>query len=267
MQTSGAAAGADEDGSIPDGLDLSELADVLVEAGAVNAVNLVGGGPAAMTVNGSAVIDPAEGCSDSGSGGFGDGSILPRCERAVSSIICVHLDPPPVIAGDEGDTSSSADSPAPGGGSDGGGSASDDGAAGGDDWRGSWSDDYAGGGGDDDVRLQWENDLCGNGTRNGTELWRHMDDVEEAVLRYKVRAGDFSFLFFFDVSLLVSSAVNGAIVFRKAGGGGGRSVLYWRYEPKNSCEVDCVNQRYGASGEGACNHEKTVEGAVDWWLC
>lgn len=138
-----------------------------------------------MTVNGSAVVDPAEGCSDSGSGGggFSDGSVLPRCERAVSSIVCVHLDPPPVIDGGEGGASSSGG----GGGGDSLTSGSEDGAASGDDWNSDWSDDYARGGDDDKVRLQWESDLCGNGTGNGTGLWRHLDDVEEAVLRYKVK--------------------------------------------------------------------------------
>ncbi|CAN0334010.1 unnamed protein product, partial [Hapterophycus canaliculatus] len=79
------------------GLDLSELADVLVEAGAVNAVNLIGGAPAAMVVNGSAIVDPAESClslsaegGGGGGGGFADGSTLPLCDRPVSSIVCVH---------------------------------------------------------------------------------------------------------------------------------------------------------------------------------
>lgn len=61
-QTSGAPAGSDQDPAIPDGLDLYELADVLVDAGAVNAINLIGGAPSAMVVHGSAIADPAEAC-------------------------------------------------------------------------------------------------------------------------------------------------------------------------------------------------------------
>lgn len=70
-QTSGAPAGSDQDTAIPDGLDLYELADVLVEAGAVNAINLVGGAPSAMVVNGSAIADPAESCWSDGDHGKG----------------------------------------------------------------------------------------------------------------------------------------------------------------------------------------------------
>lgn len=78
-QTSGAAAGSDQNTAIPDGLDLSELADVLVEAGAVNAINLVGGAPSALLVNGSAVVDPAEACWPED----GDGSGERATDRAV----------------------------------------------------------------------------------------------------------------------------------------------------------------------------------------
>lgn len=76
-QTSGAAAGSDQDTAIPDGLALSELADVLVEAGAVNAINLVGGAPSALVVNGSVVVDPAEACWSGGdSDRSGERSVL-----------------------------------------------------------------------------------------------------------------------------------------------------------------------------------------------
>lgn len=202
-QTSGAAAGADQDTSIPDGLDLFELADVLVEAGAVNAVNLVGGAPAAMTVNGSAIVAPAEACSDLADSagftsvvGFAEGSILPRCERPVSSIVCVHLNPPPLVAGATGSGGGGGSSPAPSG--------SSPPSSGGDDWGGAWSSSSSGsgdGGGKEDVRLQWAQDLCANnGTGNATDLWKHLDDVEESVSRYKV--GCFYVTCFFFVALL-----------------------------------------------------------------
>ncbi|CAM9880897.1 unnamed protein product [Ectocarpus fasciculatus] len=201
LQTSGAAAGSDQDTAIPDGLDLSELADVLVEAGAVNAINLVGGAPSAMMVNGSAIVDPAEPCStlvegkrriggggDSDSyGGFADGSTLPRCEIPVSSIVCVHLDPPPLIEGAGGVDSTPSPTLQPA-------SSSSSAAAvpGGDDWGGGGWDSSSGGGqssGDntEEVRLQWTRELCGgNSTGNATSLWEHLDDVEESVLRYKI---------------------------------------------------------------------------------
>lgn len=82
-QTSGAAAGSDQDTAIPDGLDLSELADVLVEAGAVNAINLVGGAPSALLVNGSAVVDPAEACWPEDGDGSGERAGYVASKRSV----------------------------------------------------------------------------------------------------------------------------------------------------------------------------------------
>lgn len=183
--------GADQDSAIPDGLTLSELADILVEAGAFNAVNLVSGSPAALTVNGSAVVDPAEACSSEGAGvsdssviGFvftstdeGGGSVsLPRCERPVSSIVCLHLDPPPNVSATPSPAAGHGASSAAYGG-EGSNSTSE--------WGGGWSSDD-----EENMRLQWTEELCsGNGTGNGTELWQHLDDVEEALFRYRVRKG------------------------------------------------------------------------------
>lgn len=111
---------------------------------------------------------------------------MPRCERPVSSVVCVHLDPPPLIEGTDGSTP--VPTPAPYYSSSAAAGAASS-TAGGDDWQGGW--DSGDGGGDDDkeeVRLQWTRDLCGgNGTGNATGLWEHLDDVEESVLRYKVR--------------------------------------------------------------------------------
>ena len=123
-----------------------------------------------------------------GGGGFANGSTLPRCERPVSSVVCVHLDPPPLIEGTDGGTP--VPTPAPYYSSSAAAGAASS-TAGGDDWQGGWDSSDGGGGGDDDkeeVRLQWTRDLCGgNGTGNATGLWEHLDDVEESVLRYKVR--------------------------------------------------------------------------------
>ena len=179
----------------------------------MNAINLVGGAPAALTVNGSSVVGPAGACSDidtssssSGSGGgsggggdgwggFGQGSILPRCERPVSSLVCVHPKPPPLIAGADVSSSSSSSSSG-GGGSGSGGSSSSNSTEGG--GGVSSSTDYSGEGrGDDDeagagvaeMRLQWKEELCAS---NGTEkvgLWEYLDGVEESALRYKVSGG------------------------------------------------------------------------------
>ncbi|CAN0490410.1 unnamed protein product, partial [Laminaria digitata] len=201
LQTTGAATGADQDTSIPDGLDLSELADVLVEAGAVNAVNLVGGAPAALSVNGSAVIGPAGACSDiadsgsNGRSGFVEGSILPRCERPVSSLVCVHPKPPPLLegagAGTGGDSSSSSTGSSNSSSGSGFPTSADGGGRGvssnaeGDDWDDGWGDND-GGGGEEEARLQWTEELCANnGTGTAAGLWEYLDDVEESALRYK----------------------------------------------------------------------------------
>lgn len=114
---------------------------------------------------------------------------MPRCERPVSSVVCVHLNPPPLIEGGEGGEGDDAPTSAPGGGSShssatGGGDGAVSSNVDGDDWGSGWDSD------DDkeEVRLQWAQDLCGgNATGNATSLWEHLDDVEESVLRYKVK--------------------------------------------------------------------------------
>lgn len=190
LQTSGVAEGSDQDVVLEDGLDLYELADVLVQAGAVNAINLLGGGPAAMTVNSSAVVDPTgQDCSHLGSGsndvpdeaiGFSNGSTLARCESPVSSVVCLHLQPPPFVPGyghDQGGISS---------GSNASGSDGNDDEGGGNTWA-SWS----GSDGHDGERDAWgqrQEEYCGpNATTGNGTLWEHLEDVEEAVFRYKVR--------------------------------------------------------------------------------
>lgn len=36
------------------------------------------------------------------------------------------------------------------------------------------------------MRAQWTEELCASNGTGNTTLWQHLDDVEEAVLRYKV---------------------------------------------------------------------------------
>eukprot|EP00795_Rhopilema_esculentum_P016627 gene16627-8059_t len=61
------------------GVNLLELARILKEHGAVNAINLDGGGSATFVVNGTVINYPSDMCGKDYS-----------CERKVSTIICIH---------------------------------------------------------------------------------------------------------------------------------------------------------------------------------
>jgi exopolysaccharide biosynthesis protein len=67
------------------GMDMSMLADALIKHGAVEAINLDGGGSSAMAVDGVLVNNPSDmrppSCDASG---------LYQCERAVSTALCIH---------------------------------------------------------------------------------------------------------------------------------------------------------------------------------
>jgi len=67
------------------GMDMSMLADALIKHGAVEAINLDGGGSSAMAVDGQLVNYPSDmkppSCDPSG---------LYQCERPVSTILCIH---------------------------------------------------------------------------------------------------------------------------------------------------------------------------------
>merc|ERR1719367_878462 len=67
------------------GVDMARLADLLIEHGAVNAINLDGGGSSAMAYNGILVNYPSDmlppSCHESGKY---------QCERRVSSVLCIH---------------------------------------------------------------------------------------------------------------------------------------------------------------------------------
>jgi hypothetical protein len=67
------------------GMDMSMLADALIKHGAVEAINLDGGGSSAMAVDGVLVNYPSDmrppSCDPSG---------LYQCERPVSTALCIH---------------------------------------------------------------------------------------------------------------------------------------------------------------------------------
>jgi len=67
------------------GLNMFQLADLLVENGAVHAINLDGGGSSAMAKDGVLINYPSDmfppSCDESGKH---------QCERPVSTVLCVH---------------------------------------------------------------------------------------------------------------------------------------------------------------------------------
>jgi N-acetylglucosamine-1-phosphodiester alpha-N-acetylglucosaminidase len=72
----------DGDGNAQKGMNLHELADYMIGLGAVNAVNLDGGGSVIFLENGVQASYASDGCS----GGNPD----TRCERAVATLTCVY---------------------------------------------------------------------------------------------------------------------------------------------------------------------------------
>jgi N-acetylglucosamine-1-phosphodiester alpha-N-acetylglucosaminidase len=84
------------------GMRLTEFADLLIEHGFVNAINLDGGGSATTVVNGTPVSElsdscPVEACTDcpanlphAGFSNCADWCAQYKCERPVSTIICMH---------------------------------------------------------------------------------------------------------------------------------------------------------------------------------
>lgn len=64
--------------SVKQGLDLFEFAEALIDAGALHAVNLDGGGSSVSVLNGKVISRPT--CVD---------TPVPVCERAVTSITCI----------------------------------------------------------------------------------------------------------------------------------------------------------------------------------
>jgi len=68
------------------GMNMAMLADTLIKHGAVNAINLDGGGSSAMAHNGVLINYP----SDNQPPSCPDSSKLYQCERPVSTVLCIH---------------------------------------------------------------------------------------------------------------------------------------------------------------------------------
>lgn len=69
------------------GINLYDFANLLLELGAINAINLDGGGSTSLVINGTLVSQPSDMCTDN----------IFRCVRKVSTVLCVHepvCDPP-----------------------------------------------------------------------------------------------------------------------------------------------------------------------------
>ncbi|XP_048240266.1 N-acetylglucosamine-1-phosphodiester alpha-N-acetylglucosaminidase-like [Haliotis rufescens] len=90
IQKSRVAVGHDKDGRIliahvdvakgNIGVDLHEMASILLDLGFVNAINLDSGGSATTVINGTLVSHPSDECPDK----------IFNCERQVTTILCVH---------------------------------------------------------------------------------------------------------------------------------------------------------------------------------
>jgi len=68
------------------GVDMTTLADLLIDHGAVHAINLDGGGSSAMAQDGVLINYPSDMLPPS----CGDASRKYQCERPVSTIMCIH---------------------------------------------------------------------------------------------------------------------------------------------------------------------------------
>jgi N-acetylglucosamine-1-phosphodiester alpha-N-acetylglucosaminidase len=75
-----------------DGIDLFTLADMMVQLGFIQAINLDGGGSSDTSINGVLVSSPSDRCAGDSTGLFG-------CERAVSTIVCLHSSPQQLVVG------------------------------------------------------------------------------------------------------------------------------------------------------------------------
>ena len=75
-----------------DGIDLFTLADVMIKLGFKDAINLDGGGSSTTAINGVLASLPSDGCPGDETGYLG-------CERAVSTIVCLHSSPQQFLVG------------------------------------------------------------------------------------------------------------------------------------------------------------------------
>ena len=69
------------------GSNLMQMAQIMIESGAINAINLDGGGSATYVINDTVVNTPSDHC-----GGYQGhhANPLQRCARAVTTIVCIH---------------------------------------------------------------------------------------------------------------------------------------------------------------------------------
>ena len=92
------------------GIDLRSLANILIELGFVNAINLDGGGSSTTVLNDQMVSYPSDICAGSVP------SDTLRCERPVSSVICIHDAIGPTVVAPSASGSGSASGSASGSG-------------------------------------------------------------------------------------------------------------------------------------------------------
>jgi N-acetylglucosamine-1-phosphodiester alpha-N-acetylglucosaminidase len=72
------------------GISLYDMANIMISAGAVNAINLDGGGSATVTRNGIVSNYPSDECSLPTDANMPSLPLANHCERAVSTITCFH---------------------------------------------------------------------------------------------------------------------------------------------------------------------------------
>jgi len=85
------------------GLDMKRLADLLIKLGAVNAINLDGGGSSAMAFDHELINYPSDNQPPSchASGEY-------QCERPVSTVLCIHDQEEEIIVPVQGSIASTA---------------------------------------------------------------------------------------------------------------------------------------------------------------
>jgi len=81
------------------GMSLQEFSDLAVQLGFEAAINLDGGGSVSMARAGSLLSEPSWVCGQDDDGdNLARAEGLFRCEKAVSSVTCMHASPPPFVS-------------------------------------------------------------------------------------------------------------------------------------------------------------------------
>lgn len=75
-----------------EGMDLYTLADMMIDLGFVQAINVDGGGSSTTAINGVLASLPSDACPDDDTGLLG-------CERPVTTIACLHVNPQRFVTG------------------------------------------------------------------------------------------------------------------------------------------------------------------------